>query len=173
MNLKAIFLTSLFFVLFAFGASAQRYMQVSKFRMSLSALAGSKTGYGKDFVDPGFGLGTNLGMEYVFHKSASVAGSYSYFFTGSDVVKSVSVINVDGRYYFAGERSDSKIYALFGFAIGMSNRSGGNSGTETGVNIGLGFNHALNKDWGINLQAKYQTPVESQFVLGVGIIRSF
>ncbi|MCV9385215.1 porin family protein [Reichenbachiella ulvae] len=173
MNHKAILLTSLFLLLMVFSASAQRYGQVSKFRMSLSALAGSKTGYGKDFVDPGFGLGANLGMEYVFHKSASVAGSYSYFFTGSDVVKSVSVINVDGRYYFAGERSDSKIYALLGVAVGWSNRTGTDNNSETGLNLGIGFNHALNKDWGFNLQAKYQTPVESQFVIGAGIIRSF
>lgn len=169
---KDLYLAAFLLLILTTQAAAQKHLRTSKVRISASALAGSKSGYEDDFVDPGFGMGADVGLEYVFHKFSSVAGSYSYFFTGSDVVKSFSVINGDFRYYFPSERRDDKIYALLGIAVVLSNRAGTGSESETGINIGAGYNHAFNKDWGLNFQVKYMTPGESQLVLGLGIIKS-
>lgn len=139
--------------------------------MSLSGVMGTKSGFGDDYIDPSIGMGVNLGAEYVFHKFFSGAISYTHFFTGSDVITNYGALNIDARYYIPSEKLDTKLYLLLGYAKLFSTIDDFSSSND-GFNLGAGINHAFNKSWGINLQAKYQTTDEGQFVLGAGIIRS-
>ena len=174
-------LLTLSIVLFVsvYTSQAQRYMRVSKFRLSGGPALGTASNY-NDPADGKAGVGINLGMEYVFHKQFSGALSYTYFFTGSDIVKYFGVINLDGRYYFLSEKRDSKVYLLLGLGNAKTvtkepvvNGTIDREDAETGLNLGLGYNHAFSKEWGYNVQAKYLTALEGQLVFNIGLIRSF
>ncbi|MGL1889627.1 MAG: porin family protein [Reichenbachiella sp.] len=170
--IKKLILSTLIVIGFTTITVAQRSTITSKFRMSLNGVMGTESGFGKNVIDPSIGGGINLGAEYVFHRNFSGAASYTYFFTGSDVVESYIALNIDARYYFNSEKADTKAYLLLGYAKIWSKVTDV-SNSEAGLNLGMGINHALNKDWGVNVQAKYQTPGEGQFVLSAGIIKSF
>ena len=137
------------------------------FRVQVGGILGTEAA-----ID-GVGFGLNFGAEYFVSDAISVAPSYDMFFK-EDVNDSffgnyeykLSSINIDGRYYFS-----EGFYGLAGLSL-ASVSIFGLSANETGLNIGAGYNLAMGDAMILNLQGKYNTPLE-QVVAQVGVAFSF
>lgn len=151
-----------------FNASAQAQGDI---RVTVAGLLGTESAI-DDNGEAKMGFGLNVGGEYFVSDAISAGASYDMFFKSEVGGASVnySSINIDGRYYF-GEM----FYGLAGLSLAKatSEFSGFKvSANETGANIGAGAIFAMGDSAGINVQVKYNTPLE-QIVGQVGVSFSF
>ncbi|MEQ9229134.1 MAG: outer membrane beta-barrel protein [Cyclobacteriaceae bacterium] len=141
-------------------------------RASVGLGLGTNASFGDNAFDSAMGLGLVLGAEYLITDDLSIAPSYEYYFPEKfgDSKYRKSSFNVDGRYYF------DQFYGLAGISFASYTGTDGNGDsltlTETGLNLGGGMNIPINDSMDLNLQAKYNTPLE-QLALQAGLSFNF
>lgn len=166
----------------AFIAMPALAQEQGDIRASAGIAFGSKSKI--DDSGSGFGMGINIGGEYLVSDQISVAPSYTFFFKseqndgfGSTASNQFSSFNLDGRYYFGD--GDMQLYALAGlsFASNKIEQTGGGfaisgKSSKTGLNLGAGLMYPMGDALFLNGQVKYNTPFE-QLEIQAGVAFGF
>lgn len=175
--MKKVLLTATLVAIFGFAATAQEQGEI---RIGVGLRANTVGGIDDSNGEHKIGLGLNFGGEYFVTDAISIAPSYTLGF-GSDLPEGFSYkfnfFNIDGRYYFG----ESGFYGLagLGFASVKIEDSGFSAtGSETGINLGVGYAMELSDVLLLDANVKYNTvkvgnlanlDTKSPLVFGLGL----
>lgn len=157
-----------FCLAFCFDAAAQQ----GDIRAFAGLGLGTNAGVDEDNFDSAMRLGLVLGGEYMITDDLSAAPSYEYYLPQDigGVNYRTSSLNIDARYYFG------QFYGLAGLSVASATAGDGNgnsvSASESGLNLGGGAMISMGDGMHLNLQAKYNTPLE-QLALQAGVSFTF
>ena len=179
--MKKIIVLAITLVLFI-GQSTVWAQEKGQIRAAAGLALGTKAGTDSDTGESKLGFGITLGGDFFITDVISIAPNFTFFFksnfqaTGVDLDTKASALDIDGKYYFLNDAVG--VYGLFGISIGFAAIEGeidfggqpipiDDSDSKFGVNIGAGADYYLSDKVFLNVQLKYNTPLE-QLAINIG-----
>jgi outer membrane protein X len=146
---KQTFLAVFVMCLLAIGASAQTKI-------------GGFIGYGSEVEELGLGINGEFGI----NDKLAISPSFMFWF-----VENVNVweLNINANYYFT-KAGSADLYGIGGINLLNAKAEGADEGnSEVGVNLGIGFNFNVGKNWEPFTEAKFVLGDADQLALLFGL----